>query len=365
MLLYERRETNAGIWAVRYDAAGRRVAGEPRLVAAGAASISVSANGSLLYMEGNDDQGPNELVWVDRSGKILSTVGPAHPGLSEVQLSPDGRRIAFTARPGGNEDVWVRDLARAIDTRITFSEDREVSPQWIGPTRLTYIERERGTIRFRVLAVNADGSGKPSVVAPATGFGSQQAFFAPDGKSAARILDEGGPGRLRVSPVLADGSLGAPVPLLRTAPEPDVIDARISPDGRLLAYATNDPGQPEVFLTRYPSGEGRWQVSLEGGRGPRWTRGSGELFYISGSGPSRRAMVAVAIDAKQDPPVGTSTRLFDIDPRWLRFGEMPFDIGADGQRFLMVREAPGGDAKPNRMVLVQNWAAGMAKQTTR
>jgi hypothetical protein len=68
-------------------------------------------------------------------------------------------------------------------------------------------------------------------------------------------------------------------------------------------------------------------------------------------------MVTVAIDPALDPPVGVSTRLFDIDPRWLRFGEMPYDVTPDGKRFLMAREAKGAGTKPARMVLVQNWEA--------
>ena len=105
------------------------------------------------------------------------------------------------------------------------------------------------------------------------------------------------------------------------------------------------------------AGEGPWQVSSEGGRRLRWARNTGELFYIGGSGPSRRALVAVKIDASHDPPVGPSTRLFDIDPRWLRFGEMPYDVTPDGRRFLMAREANDENARPARMVLVQNWEA--------
>jgi serine/threonine-protein kinase len=354
-LLYIRRDANAGIWAVSYDAGKRRVTGEPGMVEAGAVSLSVSEEGSLLFMEGNDKKGPNELVWVDRSGKVVGSVGAVHPGLSNEVLSPDGRRVAFTAIQADNEDVWVRDLARGIDTRITFAEAGETSPQWLEPSRLTYLEANH--FEWRILAANADGSGGQMVLAPALGDGKQAAYFAPDRRTAARILDNGGFGRLRLAPVLANDSLGAPVPLLHVQPEPDVDDASIAPNGRLLAYATNDPGQPDVFLTRYPSGTGQWQVSTEGGRRPHWARDSGELFYIGGSGPTRRYMVAVAIDPSQDPPVGTSTRLFDIDPRWLRLGEMPYDVTADGQRFLMAREAIGSEPRSSRMVLVQNWEA--------
>ena len=161
--------------------------------------------------------------------------------------------------------------------------------------------------------------------------------------------------------MLADGTLGPPEEFLRVQPAPDIDEARFSPDGRLVAYATDDPGQPEVFLTRFPSGEGRWQVSQEGARRPRWAAKAGALYYIAGGGPSRRSLVEVKVDPAQDPPVGASTKLFDIDPRWLRFGEMPYDVAADGSRFLMAREAAGDEQRPSRMILVQNWEAGLPK----
>jgi len=362
-LLFIRRDGSAGIWAVPYDLAQRRPIGEPRLVAAGAASVSVADDGTLLYMEGLSSEGPNELVWVDRSGNVIGTVGSPHPGLADAAVSPDGRRVAFAARRGGNADVWVHDLVRGVDTRITFGPANEERPLWISPSRLAYVEVTAADVR--ILAVNADGSGNQRLLAPRAGTGLQEAHVAPDGKSALRVVEIEGRRRLRASAVLADGSLGPPAPLLKFQPEPDIADASLASNGRLVAYATDDPGQPDVFLARYPGGAGQWQVSSEGGRRPRWASNTGELFYIAGSGPSRRGMVAVAIDPTRDPPVGPSTRLFDIDPRWLRFGEMPYDVAPDGTRFLMAREATGADTKPARMVLVQNWEAEFGKQAGR
>jgi len=215
------------------------------------------------------------------------------------------------------------------------------------------------------MAVNADGSGDLRIVAPPQGVGSQRAYFAADGRTAIRLIDEGGRGLMRLSPVLADGSLGPPAAFLHSQREPNVEDLRPAPKGGLIAYATDDPGLPEVFLVRQPGGEGPWQVSAGGGRRPRWARDSGELFYIGGGGPSRRAMFAVSIDASTNPPASAPTRLFDIDPTWLRNGEMPYDVTADGKRFLMAREAGGPAVRPRRMVLVQNWDSALEKPSSR
>jgi len=359
-LLYVRRDANSGIWAVPFDAAGVRVSGKPVLIAAGAACVTVSVDGSLLYMEGSDEGGLHQLVWVDRGGKVIETLGESRPGLSAVALSPDGRRVAFTALSKETQsDIWVRDLARGIDTRITFDPGEERNPNWIGSSRLSYVQAE--IARSPMFVVNADGSGGKRLLASEVGVGVQQALSSPDGTSAIRIIDDAGHGRLRRAAVLPDGALGSPEKFLQVEPEPDIDEARFSPNGRLVAYATDDPGQPEVFLARFPSGEGRWQVSQEGARRPRWAEKAGALYYIAGGGPSRRSLVEVKIDPGEDPPVGTSTKLFDIDPKWLRFGEMPYDVAADGSRFLMARDVAGGETRPARMILVQNWEAGLAK----
>jgi eukaryotic-like serine/threonine-protein kinase len=362
-LLYIRHGTNAGIWAVPFDLARHRTTAEPVLVAPGAASLSVAGDGSLLYMEGATTGAPNEMIWVDRSGRVTETVGSPYPGLTNAVLSPDGRKVAFATGEDKDTNIWVRDLVRGIDTRLTFGAEKEGFPLWLSPSRLSYIQV--AGMKVQTLAVNADGSGGQTVIAVASEIGREIVHFAPDGKTAALIVDDRGQGRLRVAPVLPDGSLGPRTRLLRMEPEPDVNDLSISPDGRFLAYATNDPGQPDVFLTRFPSGEGQWQVDQEGGRRPVWARGTGELFYIAGGGPSRRALVAVPVDPSQDPPLGTPAHLFDIDPSWLHLGEMPYDVTADGTRFLMVREAAGHDAKPRRMVLVQHWETELANKGKR
>lgn len=368
MILFVRGAPTPGVWAIHYDARSRRTSGEPRLVANGAVSVSVSKEGSLLYMEGTELNGPSELVWVDRTGKLAGSTGAAYPGLGGAVLAPDGRHVAFTAVQDNQSDVWVRDLARGTDTRITFSKNEESSPQWMGANRVCYLEGGIGPVMpSRLIAVNADGSGGSSVLATPTGSSWQRAQFARDGRTALRTFDEGGMGRMRVAQVQPDGSLGPPTRFLRFTPEPDVGfgDVALSPDGRLAAYFSN-LDQPEVFLARFPSGEGPWQVSTEGGRRPRWAGRTGTLYYMAGNSPAHRWLVEVSIDSSQDPPVGRSTKLFDFGPSWAgTAGNRSFDVAADGQRFLITRELPGTSSRTARMVLVQNWQSEFAKPEVR
>lgn len=360
-LLYVLRKENPGIWAVGFDPRRHATTGAPQLVAAGATSLSASDDGSLLFVRGNDTDTPVDLAWVDRSGRLLESTGPALPGIRGTVLSPDGKRVAFSAVHDIHSDLWVRDLARGIDTRVTFTRSASLAPQWLGPDRLSFLALLPGE-RSQLMVVKSDGSGVPRELAPANAGNREEVHFSSDGKLALRIIDDGGHGRLRVSPVLPGGSLGDPAPFLRVAPEPAVVEARLDPSGRLCAYSTDDPGSPRVFVSRFPSGDGQWQVSGQDARQPRWASGSGALFYVAGSGSSRRSLVEVKIDPTEDPPVGRATRLFDLDPEWSRAtSSSSYDVAADGQRFLITREAPETGNGTGRMVIVQNWESEFSK----
>ncbi len=135
------------------------------------------------------------------------------------------------------------------------------------------------------------------------------AIQSPDESSAIRIVDQRAHGSLQVGPGLPDGTLGSLKPLLPHVPEPNGNDARISPDGRLPAYRTDNLGQLDVFLTRLPDGEGQWQDATAGGRSPRWARDSGELCFVVGSGLTSRGMVAARVGPSQNSPLGALTPL--------------------------------------------------------
>jgi dipeptidyl aminopeptidase/acylaminoacyl peptidase len=370
-MLFLRTGANAGIWSVPYDMTRRRATAAAVLVAPDAVSVSVAADGSLLYVESAEGEETRELIWADRSGKVLAQVGTPHSGLDLPALSPDGRRVAFRARQDDrNSDIWVLDLARGTETRLTFGPGLKDVPEWLpSSNRLAYVDAVN--VQGRILAVNADGSGDQREIAPLAGLGAatRNLSVAPDGKTAVRIVDERGRGRLRIADVGPDGVLGPLRPLLKQQPEPDINDAIISPDGRLLAYVTNNPGQVELFLTRYPGGDGQWQVGSEGGRSPQWSGDGKELFFVSGSGPSRRTLVAVHVDPAQEPPVGAMQSLFatsgSIGSDINLYDRGRFAVSPDGQRFLFTRAAHGSQALQKRMVLVENWRGALQKPAAR
>jgi len=149
-----------------------------------------------------------------------------------------------------------------------------------------------------------------------------------------------GHGRLRVADLQPDGRIGPLRPVLKVEPEPDISAARVSPDGHLLAYVTDAPGQPELFLTRFPSGEGRWQVTGEAARAPRWARGTHELFFNTGLRGG--ALFAAKVDPALDPPLGAPALIFRHGgPDQSSSGSSnAYDVTADGQRVLVMRPGP-------------------------
>jgi Tol biopolymer transport system component len=311
-------------------------------------------------MEDSSLEGINELVWADRKGRLQSVIAPAQPGMAEPAISPDGQRVAVTAIVEQSRDIWVYDLERGTRSRLSFEDSTESGPSWYPSSKRIAYTEIRGILDADIVARNADGSGRRQVLVEGTGIGlwGGTIEISPDGKSILYAVDNRGRKMFRVAPVSSDGTVGEGVPLLDSGPslEGSILDAHISPDGKLLAYMSTQSGQPEVFLTRYPSAEGRWQISTDGGRMPRWARDTGELFYISGSGPSVRALSAVTVQSTPEVVIGSPQQLFRSSLGIANsVGALSFDVSPDGDRFALLRPAVGSDLPPRRMILVQNW----------
>jgi len=352
-LLFLRGGATPGIWSAPFDVAGRRLTGAPTLVAPQGITLSASADGWLLYVEGAKINVPRELVWVDRAGNEIGAVGKPHVDFDEPRLSPGGQYVAFSAADARNSDIWVLDLSNGTDTRLTFGPRSGFAPEWLtSSARLSFVEQDG--LQGRIQSINSDGSGALRTLAPTAPLLEITGGFsmAPDGRSALRIVDEQGRGSLQIGAVLADGTLGPLKPFFSEVPGPDVREVRISPDGQLLAYETDDDGRENVFLTRFPEGIGRWQVGTEGGTAPRWAGKSGELIFTAGNWPSTQTIVAARVDPKHDPPLGAFTRLFDLRPD-SDWGS--YDVAPDGLRLLFTRPLGGGSESAKHLVLVQNW----------
>jgi hypothetical protein len=206
-----------------------------------------------------------------------------------------------------------------------------------------------------VLSLAADGSGQTRQVVAA-----HAAELSPDGKHLLYQLDEKGRGHLRYADVMPDGSIGPPRTIFQGTPEPDIHGFVLSPDGQLLAYLEVTPNGEELFLTRFPSTEGRWQpltairerVSVRGGM--RWVRDTHELMFpLTGDKPNHVQMMTVPITNRGTLRIGSPTTLFETD---LDSVDLGFDVTADGKSIVMRRAvSEESNNSPPRVFLVQHW----------
>jgi Tol biopolymer transport system component len=358
-LLAERYGANQGIWALPYKGSGSLRAEDAFAVAPGGGYPTADAGGTLLYSLAPSGEQLRELVWVDRAGRAIGQIGSAID-LSSPALSPDGTRVAFSARVDNTRDIWVRDVKSGADTRVSFELDNEVDPIWFADgRRVAYHVRRSGTSDVQLVMRDAGGGSERKDLAPATG--SQ---MSRDGRYLAFYIDERGRSRLRYAAVSADGQLSSASPLFSSS-EPVASAPTFSPDGTLLAYVERQPsGNLEVFVTRFPSGEGRLQVSVGGGRAPLWSA-TGELFFLAGATASPKQMMAVRIEGGDTLRASSPLKLFDISPE-LDADDVAanFDVSKDGKEFLMLRRVARA-GQTSRWVLVQNWPAEFGARQAR
>jgi Tol biopolymer transport system component len=288
------------------------------------------------------------LTWFDRSGKPAGTVGmPA--SYDNVRLSPDGRRVATdqTDPDGRNIDVWVHEPARGATTRLTFDPALDQTPVW-SPDGKQILFASTRRVGFRLYLKNADGSGPDEEVGDlGAGLQANAWDWSRDGKNV--LVSKGNElwylsWPERVAKPLLQAKL-------------TVRNAQFSPDGRWMAYASNETGSMEIYVSPFPSVNGKWQVSSVGGQEPRWRQDGKELFYLSAEGK----MMAVAVTAGASFEAGSPVALFQTHRRQpvAASDVFSYDVSGDGQRFLIITKVDEANAAPLSVLL--NWASEMEK----
>jgi hypothetical protein len=338
-LVYQRVDSNPGIWAIAVEPRTLAPRGEPFLAATRGLRPSVAADGTLVYVT-DESWGQVRLSFLNRSGAVVRDVGDTRPRLRHPALSPDGSRIAFVAPAGERDELWMIEAAAGTPSRLTFNGMRG-DPEWdIDGKRLLYSCGATGK-EGGICAIRVDGGAtEPALLVP----GASQADFSPDGKSLAYILlDE----KTRTDVWMKALDDSSPPRLIRRTPAFD-FQPRISPDGHWVAYASSEAGQPHVFVADYPLAKRRWQVFPGSGAQAEWNPRGGELFFIDGSG----RLYALAMGA--DGP-GTPAVLFaeSVSRAHLTQG---YAVAPDGQSFLVVRDIDRGGIRP-KITVVENWFA--------
>ncbi len=350
-LLFVREGT---LVAQGFDAGSLQLRGDPTAIAerigrtggaaqSGYAPFSASSNGVLAY--GAVAAIRNQLRWFDRRGDAQAPLGP--PGdYADPELSPDGKRLAVCRDDPktGTPDVWLIELARGTMSRFTFDPRYDVYPVWSPDgTRLAFA---------------SDREGRQSVYLKAAASGTEELLLKmPDSVAP---LDWSPDGRLLVLGVenpKTNGDLWTlalegprkPKPLLQSPFNEG--EARISPDGRFLAYTSDESGKPEVYVGSFPSMAEKWQVSTAGGSKPAWRRDGRELFYLA----EDRKLMSVDVQAGAGLEISSPKLLFQTRTPRVDFPGFHslYAAASDGERFLIVYEPDAPSSPPITVVL--NW----------
>jgi len=339
-----------------FDPAARMVLGEMLPLAQnvflmqgnpGHGAYSASENGTVVFREGEAIE-ERQLVWMDRSGKRLgAATKPA--ALSQAlggEISPDGKRFAFAiGGMGRGADVWIEDLDRGSRTRFTFLPGVSRFPIWSPDgSSLVFSHGIPGAANLYRKSVN--GEGKEELIGK-LGVNGFPMDWSPDGKWIVyRPVGETTGSDLWLFPMFGEHK---PVPYLVTSAEER--QSRFSPDGRWLAYTSNESGQDQVYVQAVPITGAKWQVSATGGVWPSWRRDGKELFYASAD----RKMMVVPVKIGANFEAGTPQALFDLGPV-----ASDFTATADGQRFLVNMPA-GVEISTPPLTVMLNWQAGLKK----
>jgi len=292
----------------------------------------------------------SQLMWFDRSGKLAGTVGM--PGsYDNVRLSPDGHRVATdqTDPDGRKVDIWIHEPARGTARRLTFDPALDQTPVW-SPDGKQILFSSNRTASIQLILRNADGAGPEEQVADPGASGSVVVNVWDWSRDGKYVLFKKGNELWYLS-----WPQRVTKPLLQA--KWTLRNAQFSPDGRWMAYASNETGNMEIYVSPFSSGNGKWQISSGGGQEPRWRQDGKELFYVSAEGK----MMAVAVTTGASFESGSPVALFQTHRRQPVSSQdvFSYDVSGDGQRFLIATKVDEANAAPLSILL--NWASEMEK----
>ena len=365
------------LMAVPFDLASLQVTGQPVAMIesvmhsinapngndeTGVGQFAVSPTGTMAYILGGVGKFlESSFVWLDRKGVAEPlTTAPVRPYLFP-RLSPGGDKIVVGIRTGVGRgtDLWVYDVARGAPTRVTF--DGAGNPVWSPDGKRVATFMNVGPTTSGLYTVAADGSGSPEPVKSVDGGQTPASWSTATGLV---LLQQRGaqdvPSRVWVVPMQGDAK-----PTLFLESRFNLLYPEFSPDGRFVAYVSNESGGQEVYVQPYPGPGEKIRVSTSGGGEPLWSPNGRELFYRWQT-PDRQQFFSAAV---------TSVAPFRIDTPRLMFENKTFEydntvpirswnISPDGQRFLLLRFAPSTDKPVTSMHVVLNWTEELKRRAS-
>ena len=321
-------------------------------------SASVSNSGILVYSESGE---PNavRISWYDRAGAPLDTLVP-NTTYDTLAVSPDGQHVAVSTRPPGlrDLDIYVFDVASGSPTHLTSDAGDDRSPAWSPDGSHIAFEREADGA-FSLRQVSLDGSDEEVLAADGGRYVTPS--WSPDGRFIA-FTRAGVSGSADVWLLPLSGER-RPYPILQTPARET--SATISPDGRWIAFVSDETGRPNVFVQPFPAGGGRRQISKDTGHHPLWRPGGKELFYVADGPPLWSVFLAVSIDSAGQ--VGETKELFRGGIPRFSDGQV-YAVSDDGQRILGGSGAISGGGErqphpaPGPLHVLLNWPAGLRRR---
>ena len=313
---------------------------------AGFGQLAWSRSGSLVYVSGGVRARDNAVLRVSRAGLVTAIDTSWSGQFNSIALSPDGRRLAIGVGLGTSAlNIWVKQLDRGPFTRLSFG-GRDRRPEWSPDGRTVAFIRDTLTTGI-VVGRSADGTGADRLLVRLPQQ-LQEVAWSRDGEWLVVRTDNAAAGAGDLVGIRTNGDK-TPVPLVTSAFTE--LHPALSPDGRWLAYTSNESGRPEVYVRPFPATSGGlFQVSLGGGGAPRWSRDGSELFFID----NREQLVAARVRAAPSFEVVGLQPLFSVDPFILDAFHQAYDVTGDGGFiFTSARQLPG--ARAPRVVRVDNW----------
>jgi serine/threonine protein kinase/Tol biopolymer transport system component len=340
---------NNNIIAVPVDLSGGRVTGTPQPVASGVAvsaarvgKAALSAAGTLAYVSGARE---SELVLVDSAGGRRTLLAERRT-YGFPRYSPDGRRIALTIAAAGSSDIWIYDIAAGTMSRLTSGGAANERPEWTpdGSRILFRTDRARQVATACCSSIwwqPVDGSGAATPLLLSATAPAFEAVVTPDGKGVVYQVDT-------ASSDLEYRALSGDTIPKRVAATPAYEEApRLSPDGRWLAYSTDESGMYEVVVQPFPGPGARVQVSTNGGTEPVWSRDGRRVFYRTG-----RRVVAATLTTSPQLGVASRAELFDDVFLPTTSPHANYDVAPDGSHLLFL-----AGVDDQRLMVYYNWAA--------
>jgi Tol biopolymer transport system component len=294
----------------------------------------------------------SRLVWLDRGGREIGTLGT--PGdQANPRISRDGKRVALDMidHQTGNMDIWIYPASGGVGTRVTSDPAIDAAPVWSpGGERIAFMSLRKGHPDLYQRSSNGAGGEDPMLESARAKYTTD---WSPDGRF---VLYRGvdATTNLELSALPVDGDR-KPIPFLH--PAFGVSHGQFSPDGRWVAYASNESGNWEIFVAPFPGPGGNWKVSSAGGSEPRWRRDGKELYYLAPDGK----LMAVEVNAGPTFEAGAATPLFQTRRRVPVSSTdlFSYDVSADGQRFLVNTDV--GEVTSSPLTVVLNWTAELKR----